>query len=96
MTTEDVFRLLALGLLLSALTIGGYFRRKSEREGGRLKTREGQGLLIVLRGLALVIIAPLFVYFLNPAWVAWARAACTAASSAAGLWPSTLAMTFQP
>lgn len=34
MTDELAFRLITAGVLLTGLTVGGYFRRKAEREGG--------------------------------------------------------------
>lgn len=73
MDTELVFRLITLALLVTALSISTYFRRKADREGGQMKTREGQGLLLVLRLISLVVFLPLVGYLINPSWVAWAR-----------------------
>jgi protein-S-isoprenylcysteine O-methyltransferase Ste14 len=73
MNIELVFRILTLALLVSALSISIYYRRKADQEGGQLKTKEGQGLLIVLRLITLVVLLPLFGYLLNPDWVTWAR-----------------------
>jgi len=73
MNTETIFRLVTFFLLVSALSIGGYFRRKADREGGQMKTSEGRGLVVVLRLMSLIVILPLFIYLLNPDWVAWAR-----------------------
>lgn len=73
MNTETIFRIVTIILLVSAMSIGGYFRRKADREGGQMRTREGQGLVGVLRLLGLLVILPLLGYLLNPDWVAWAR-----------------------
>jgi protein-S-isoprenylcysteine O-methyltransferase Ste14 len=73
MTQETVFRILTFLLLLSVLSLGGYFRYKAEREGGRMKSTEGNRLVVLLRLLALLVVGPLLVYLVNPDWVAWAR-----------------------
>ncbi len=73
MNTETVFRIITALLLVTALAISGYFRRKAEREGGEMRTRVGQKLVVVLRLLALLVVLPLFGYLINPSWVAWAR-----------------------
>ncbi len=73
MNTEIIFRLITLLLLVGAIGTSMYFRLKADREGGQMKTREGQGLLVVLRLLGLFIFLPLFGYLINPNWVAWAR-----------------------
>jgi hypothetical protein len=73
MDTETIFRLITFILLAVFLTVGGYFRRKAEREGGQMRTTEGQGLVKILRLLGLIAILPLFGYLLNPGWVTWAQ-----------------------
>lgn len=73
MSNETTFRLITVLLLGAALSISIYFRSKAEREGGRMRTSEGRGLVVVLRLLGLLVILPLFGYVINPAWVAWAR-----------------------
>jgi len=73
MNSEVVFRLITLLLLVGAFGPSIYFRRKAEREGGAMKTREGQGLVVVLRLLGSLFVLPLFGYLINPDWVTWAR-----------------------
>ena len=73
MNTETPFRLATFLILATVLTISISFRARAEREGGRLKTNEGQMLVVVLRLLGLLIVLPLFGYLINPEWVAWAR-----------------------
>jgi protein-S-isoprenylcysteine O-methyltransferase Ste14 len=55
------------------MAISGYHRRKADREAGALDKSEGQGLLVGLRLFGLLALLPLFGYWLNPSWVAWAR-----------------------
>jgi len=73
MNSETVFRAITAILLLSALTISIYFRHKADQRGGQLDKSQGQGLLIGLRLLALVVLLPLLGYIINPSWVTWAR-----------------------
>lgn len=73
METELIFRGLIVILFLAGMSIGGYFRRRADREGGKLRTNEGSGLVVVLRLLGLIVLLPLCAYLLNPNWVAWAR-----------------------
>lgn len=73
MTSEMIFRLLTVALLVTAFAISIYFRHRADRQGGQLNKAEGQRLLIPLRLLGLVGLLPLFGYVINPDWVAWAR-----------------------
>ena len=73
MANELIFRLLTLVLLLTAFSISIYFRHQAERKGGQLDKTQGQGLLIILRLLGLVVLFPLLLYIINPAWTTWAR-----------------------
>ena len=73
MSNEITFRLITVLLLGAALSISIYFRSRAECEGGRMRTSEGQGLVVVLRLLGLLVLLPLFGYVINPDWVAWAR-----------------------
>ncbi|MBI5292547.1 MAG: isoprenylcysteine carboxylmethyltransferase family protein [Chloroflexi bacterium] len=75
MNTETVFRIITALLFITALFIGGSFRRKAEREGGALRTPAGNKWVVLLRLMALVVVLPLFGYWINPSWVAWARVA---------------------
>src|SRR3972149_3732670 len=73
MNTESIFRIITALLLVTALFISGYFRRKAEREGGALRTSGGNRWVVILRLMALLVVLPLFAYLINPSWVAWAR-----------------------
>jgi protein-S-isoprenylcysteine O-methyltransferase Ste14 len=73
MDSESIFRLITAILFFAALLVGGYFRRKAEREGGQMRSNEGSTLVIVLRVLGLIVILPLFGYLFAPQWVGWAQ-----------------------
>jgi len=73
MNTETIFRFITFLVLGAAFVISIYFRSRAEREGGRMKTNEGNRLVLVLRLLGLLTILPLFGYLIYPDWVAWAR-----------------------
>lgn len=73
MNTESIFRVITALLFVTAIFISGYFRRQAEHEGGVLRTPVGNKLIVVMRLMALVVVLPLFGYWINPNWVAWAR-----------------------
>jgi protein-S-isoprenylcysteine O-methyltransferase Ste14 len=74
MNTELIFQILSFLVFVSAISISVYYRRKADMAtGAQLRTKEGSKLLVVLRLLALIALAPLLIYFVNPAWVLWAR-----------------------
>jgi protein-S-isoprenylcysteine O-methyltransferase Ste14 len=73
MPTETFFRLITLFVLVVAISISVTFRRRAERQGGAMRSNEGQGLVVVLRLLGLLVLAPLFAYLVNPVWASWAR-----------------------
>ncbi|MBI5081257.1 MAG: isoprenylcysteine carboxylmethyltransferase family protein [Chloroflexi bacterium] len=73
MDIESIFRLVTTIIFFTTLSVGGYFRRKAEHEGGPMRSHEGSRLVVVLRILGLIVILPLFGYFINPQWVTWAQ-----------------------
>lgn len=72
--TDTIFRLLVLAMLVTALSITAYFRRKAQRAGGDKidRTQEGVPLMIVLRVAGLALWLSVFVYVINPDWIAFA------------------------
>ncbi len=72
--TDIIFRLLILGLLVTALSITAYFRRKAQRVGGDKidRTQEGVPLMIVLRVAGLALWLSVLMYVINPNWIAFA------------------------
>jgi protein-S-isoprenylcysteine O-methyltransferase Ste14 len=73
MSNETLFRLITFLVFTTALTVSGYFRRRADREAGRLNDPQGARLVRVLRLYGLIALAPFFAYLINPDWVAWAR-----------------------
>ena len=73
MTNETTFRILAGIVFIIMFAVSIYYRSRADREGGELDKSQGQGFLKVIRLIALLILLPLFAYFINPDWVSWAR-----------------------
>ena len=73
---ENVFRILAALLLLTGMSISGYFRRKADRETGEKVSRKADGtaMMTVIRLGGLVLWLSPFVYLINPSWMAWSKA----------------------
>lgn len=71
---DSIFRLLILVLVVSALSVSAYFRRKAARTGGDKidRTQEGVPLMIVLRATGLGLWISLLVYVINPDWIRFA------------------------
>jgi protein-S-isoprenylcysteine O-methyltransferase Ste14 len=70
---EVPFRIATVLLLVLAYGVSGYHRRRADRTGGALDTSQGGRTLVVLRLVALIGLAPLLLYLIDPAWVGWAR-----------------------
>jgi protein-S-isoprenylcysteine O-methyltransferase Ste14 len=73
MNTEIIFRLITAVVFFGAISISVYHRHQAEKQAGRMRTKEGQGLVKILRLYGLLALLPLFGYLINPDWVAWAR-----------------------
>ena len=74
MNQESLFHLIAAILLLSALSISITFRRRANKSGDQISSKEEGGLLLGLRaifGLSGWLAA--FAYLINPAWMGWAQ-----------------------
>lgn len=72
---ENIFRILAAVILLTAVGISSYFRRKADRESGETISRkvDGTAMMTVIRLGGLILWLTPFVYLINPAWMAWSR-----------------------
>jgi protein-S-isoprenylcysteine O-methyltransferase Ste14 len=74
--TENVFRVLAGLIFVSALGISGYYRRRADRESGERIPRnvDGTAVMTAIRiGGLLLWLSPV-AYLINPGWMAWSRA----------------------
>lgn len=71
---DTIFRLLILALMITALSISAYFRRKAQREGGDKidRTQEGVPLMIVLRVAGFGLWLSVLLYVINPMWIQFA------------------------
>lgn len=72
---ENIFRILAGIILLTAMSISSYFRRKADRESGEKISRrvDGTPMMTVIRLGGLILWLSPFVYLINPAWMAWSK-----------------------
>lgn len=71
---DNVFRFLAVVIFILGAAISGYFRRKADREGGKVSLAdEGAIITIALRVFGLVLWASVFAWMINPAWMSWSR-----------------------
>jgi protein-S-isoprenylcysteine O-methyltransferase Ste14 len=72
---ENIFRISAAVILLSAVTISVYFRSKADKESGEKVSMkdEGKPIFLALRlGGLLLWFSPL-IYAIVPAWMAWSK-----------------------
>jgi protein-S-isoprenylcysteine O-methyltransferase Ste14 len=78
MNAEAIFRILTLILILTAITISAYHRRRAEisaEKAGHAKiNRQGENriLRIILRSGGLVLWLSVLAYVIDPGWLAWA------------------------
>jgi protein-S-isoprenylcysteine O-methyltransferase Ste14 len=84
---ENAYRFSALAVFLAGAAISTYFRRKADRETGEKvsPTAEGYPILIALRLFGLTLWAGVFVYLLNPGWMAWSQVPLPAPARWTGL-----------
>jgi protein-S-isoprenylcysteine O-methyltransferase Ste14 len=72
---ENFFRISSAFILLSAMYISGYFRRKADKESGEKVSMkdEGKPIFLALRlGGLLLWFSPL-IYAIAPTWLAWSK-----------------------
>ncbi len=72
---ENLFRISAALILVLAISISGYFRRKADRiSGEKVSTKdEGRPIFLALRLGGLFLWFSPLIYAINPAWMAWSK-----------------------
>jgi protein-S-isoprenylcysteine O-methyltransferase Ste14 len=74
MNTENIYRITALVLLLSAVSISITFRHRAAKSGEAIKSDAEGRLILMLRSVfGLLGWLGAFLYLINPAWMAWAQ-----------------------
>ncbi|MFN3491961.1 MAG: methyltransferase [Anaerolineales bacterium] len=72
---ENTFRILAAVILITAMVISSYFRRKADKETGEKISRKVDGSVMMnfIKIGGLILWLSPFVYLMNPAWMAWSK-----------------------
>ena len=68
-----IFRLAALLLLVSAVSLSGFYRARAAREGTIKRSAEGRLALLARMIVALPLLLMILTYVLKPDWLEWAR-----------------------
>ncbi len=73
---ETLFRILAAVILITAISISAYFRRKADRDSGEKVSWKDEGLamILALRVGGLVMWFSAIAYLINPSWMGWSKA----------------------
>jgi protein-S-isoprenylcysteine O-methyltransferase Ste14 len=72
---ETIFRILAAVILITSMSISGYFRSKADRSTGERLSRKADGnlMMTIIRIGGLILWLSPFLYLFNPAWMDWSR-----------------------
>lgn len=72
---ENIFRILAAVILITAMVISSYFRRKADKETGEKISRKVDGSVMMnfIKIGGLILWLSPFVYLINPTWMAWSK-----------------------
>lgn len=70
---EGFYRMATAIILLGGFGASAYFRTRANLRGGKLRSREGAGPLLLMRLIGLGLWLPLIGYLINPEWVAQLR-----------------------
>lgn len=74
-----MFRVFAVAIFITGISIGGYYRYQAEKAGERLSWKEeGIAVMILLRVFGLIGWLSIITYLLNPAWMRWSELALPA------------------
>lgn len=72
---ENTFRFFAAVILITGISISGYFRRKADKDSGEKLSRkvDGSAMMTIIRIGGLILWLSPFVYLINPNWMLWAK-----------------------
>jgi protein-S-isoprenylcysteine O-methyltransferase Ste14 len=72
---ENIFRILAALVIITAVGISSYYRRKADRETGEKISRkvDGNSMMTIIKVFGLALWLSPLVYLLNPKWMAWSK-----------------------
>jgi protein-S-isoprenylcysteine O-methyltransferase Ste14 len=74
MNTENMYRIAALILLLSAVSISITYRHRANKSGEAIKSEAEGRMILTLRSVfGLLGWLSAFLYLINPGWMAWAQ-----------------------
>jgi protein-S-isoprenylcysteine O-methyltransferase Ste14 len=80
-----IFRLAALLLLVSAVSLSGFYRARAAREGTIKRSAEGRLALLARMIVALPLLLMILTYVVKPDWLDWARASLPLEARIGGL-----------
>jgi protein-S-isoprenylcysteine O-methyltransferase Ste14 len=69
--TEPLFRSFFAIILLTAVGLSGFFRRRARQSGAIPRSREGGAMLLLRLAFALPFYLAMVMYIVNPHWMAW-------------------------
>jgi protein-S-isoprenylcysteine O-methyltransferase Ste14 len=70
---ETFFRILIAVIFIAIFSIAIPFRHRAEKQGGQLRSNEGQSIVRLMRLLSAIIWGFVLAYVINPDWVAGAQ-----------------------
>ena len=70
---ETFFRILIALVFITTFGIAFTFRHRAEKQGGQLRSNEGQSIVRLMRLLSAIIWGSVLAYVINPDWVAGAQ-----------------------
>jgi protein-S-isoprenylcysteine O-methyltransferase Ste14 len=74
MSTETLYQIVAIVLMVPTLFISMYYRRKANQSGEKLaEIEEGRLILVSRKVFGLILWLSVLAYMINPGWMAWAR-----------------------
>jgi protein-S-isoprenylcysteine O-methyltransferase Ste14 len=84
---ENIFRIIAAVILITGMSISGYFRSKADRDSGEKLSRkvDGTPMMNAIRIGGLILWLSPFVYLINPNWMAWSKIGLTESIRWAGV-----------